>query len=325
MDQEKKVRLMEDRLRREADRRGQSVADLSNDVLALGLGALDRQATLDQLRANIVLVTTTSTEFDEVKRAATHPDRGLTFTKVKGEASTYYQLGTVANQRIVAIRLKSMGSFTSAGSAFTCHRVRVETGATTFIIVGTAFGISERMQKVGDVLVSNALILYDDCDVVDMPVVDDLLARLRRFAGRLAGKDPPARYQYTYDNRAIAPANQFWVEKFLAARQIEQQTTVLARKTHVGNLLAGGARIESAAFREQLAARVPVTEAPIVGGEMEAAGVAAVCADERSGWIAVKGISDFATAESRAEIETNRVIAARNAAEFTLDVLRMQR
>jgi nucleoside phosphorylase len=325
MDQEKKARRMEARLQREAERRGQPVDSVRHDMLSLGLGAAERQAALDPLRADIVVVTTTSTEFDEVKRAATHPDRGLTFTKVKGEATNYFQLGTIENQRVVVIRLKSMGSFTSEGSAFTCHRVRVETSATTFIVVGTAFGINEHIQKVGDVLVSNALILYDDCDVADRPVVDGWLARLRRFTERFGGKDPPARFQYNYRDRAIVPATKFWVEKFLAARQIEQQTTVLARKTHVGNLLAGGARIESAAFREHLAARVPVTEAPIVGGEMEAAGVAAVCADELSGWIAVKGISDFATAESRAKIETSRVIAARNAAEFTLDVLRMKR
>lgn len=35
----------------------------------------------------------------------------------------------------------------------------------------------------------------------------------------------------------------------------------------------------------------------------------------------VKGVSDFATPESRGAIAESRVIAAKNAAEFTLDML----
>jgi adenosylhomocysteine nucleosidase len=91
----------------------------------------------------------------------------------------------------------------------------------------------------------------------------------------------------------------------------------------VGTMLSGGARIESGAYREELVGHVPALEPPIVGGEMEAMGAisAALTDPEEPGWIVVKGVADFADAESRAVIEQTRKVAARAAATVVLRAL----
>jgi nucleoside phosphorylase len=89
----------------------------------------------------------------------------------------------------------------------------------------------------------------------------------------------------------------------------------------VGVVLSGGARVESARFRDELLEQLPPLEPAVIGGEMEAAGAVAASSPEEAGWIVVKGISDFADAASRARIEETRETAARNAARVVLRAL----
>ncbi len=247
--------------------------------------------------ADVLLVTAVSCEFDALKDAARA--RGLFWKRQRGIAADYFDLGEVGGQRVAVIQLKSMGSFSRSGSAFTCYRAMLETGATSVIAVGIAFGIDEEGQRIGDILLPESLHLYDEVDVVD------------------EGDE----YRYVYPARSIAHASEVWVERFRAAWRTRRSAAPDAVEIYSGRLLAGGARIESKRFREHLCERVGTTEVKVIGGEMEAAGVAAACAASGGSWALVKAVSDFATVESRARIHETREVAAASAADFTLATL----
>jgi nucleoside phosphorylase len=256
------------------------------------------EGTTDVLRADVLLVTAVASEETALKSVALAS--GLRWDRRKGAAATYYHIGELRGRRVAALRLKSMGSFSATGSAFTCHRAMVESEATTILAVGIAFGISEEWQMVGDMLIAESLHLYDEADVID---------------------DAETGYRYVYGPKATVPASAEWVERFRTAATTGAETPSGVARHHVGKMLAGGARIESRAFRELLRRRVEVDGTVVVGGEMEAAGIAAACSAAGADWAVVKAVADFATSESRATISETRDLAANTAALFTLKTL----
>lgn len=299
MAENKKAAALQRRLQREAELREQPVDDVREALVALGLGVAERRRKQEELAAEVLLITAGNAERDELLSEAAQ--RGLKIKKQSGEAATYYKIEGLPRWSVAALRLREMGSFTAKGSAFTCHRARVETGATSILLVGTAFGVDETAQRIGDVLVSESLFLYDDANVED---------------------DTSGGYAYAYGPRAKVPADPAWLARCQNSMVSLTAEGTAAWKVHVGAFLTGGARIASGAFRDHLCARGRAAGITVVGGEMEAAGVAAVCTDDSLGWVAVKGVSDFATAASRAQITPNRVTAARNAAHFVFAMLK---
>ncbi len=268
---------------------------------ALRARLLDRQLELAarnrELQIDVLLMCATETELTQLELAARK--RSLTWEPTMGAVGRYFKLGRVGNDRVSVFRLGAIGSNRADGSAFTCHRARAETGAASVIGVGTAFGIAGS-QEVGDVIVSKSIFLYEECTV--------------RETSSASG----VRRLYPPDAKIMA--SEPWVDRFYALRRAGWMTPSGRAGMHVGTLLAGSKRIESATYRDELVARVPHSDDPVVGGEMEAAGIAAACR-EPAQWVIVKGISDFGTTESRKEIKTTRGLAARAAAECVLDVL----
>jgi nucleoside phosphorylase len=232
------------------------------------------------------------TELEELQKAA--EARRLTWEPVFGTVGEYYSLGHLAGDRVLALKLGAIGSSAPEGSAFTCHRALAETGATSVIGVGTAFAVNEDVQSIGDVLVSTALFLYQESTAHD----DSVLG-----------------VRHTWSAEARIAASQRWVERLRAHKRAGGTPEM-----HFGVVLTGSTRVESARYRDQLANSVPRGDDPIVGGEMEASGIAAACRDPAQ-WVVVKGISDFGTRQSRKQLKATRVAAARSAANCVLDVL----
>lgn len=292
--------ILEQRLRAEAERRGEPIEPVRDALLRLGLDAarLDREARA--VASDIVLVTATSTEHEQLEQAA--KDLGFSFEKIPRPSLDYYRLGLVGTNRVVAIRV-SMGAFSPDGAAARCIQARAETQATTIMLIGTAFGIAPEQQRISDVIVSESVFLYDDRTVVD-----------------IAGK-----YEVRYAPSARKSASRTWHDRFRRLREQYLRDGV-AERVDVGVILSGGARIESAAFRDELLARLPAMDPPVVGGEMEGMGAvsAALATDpEDPGWVIVKGISDFADASSRSRIKVTRAGAARASAMAVLRVLQL--
>ncbi|MCE9572482.1 MAG: hypothetical protein K8W52_04940 [Deltaproteobacteria bacterium] len=295
--------ILEQRLVAEAERRGEPIEVVREAVLRRGLDAAQGERQVRALAADVVLVVATSTEQHELEQAA--KELGLGFDVQPGRTGDYFRLGNVGANRVAAMRV-SMGAFSPDGAAARCIQARAETQATTIILVGTAFGIDPGRQKIGDVIVSESVFLYDDREVID--------------AGDNAGG-----YIVRYPPTARKVASGTWHDRFrrLAGHYLQDGN---AAKIDLGIILSGGARIESAAYRDELVAGLPRMDQPVIGGEMEGMGAisAALSTDpDDPGWVVVKGISDFADAPSRSKIKDTRAAAARASAKAVLRVLQL--
>ena len=302
--------IVEQRLRTEAERRKAPVEVVRYAVLRRGLDAAQSDRQARAVAADVVLVTATPTEHHELERAA--KELGFGLTAQPGRAGDYYRLGDVGTNRVVAMRV-SIGAFSPDGAAARAARsiqARAETQATTIMLIGTAFGIDQARQNIGDVIVSESVFLYDDRRIVD------------------ADKESARKYKVMYPSTpstARKVASGTWHDRFrrLAEQYLQDGT---AEKVDLGVILSGGARIESAAYRDEVVASLPPMDQPVIGGEMEGMGAisAALSTDPYDpGWVVVKGTSDFADAPSRLKIKETRAVAARASAMAVLRVLQL--
>ncbi len=236
----------------------------------------------------------TSTEHDQLKARAAA--LGLSFAKRKGRFGSYYDLGTVGANRVLAVKTQ-IGAFGHRGSAASALLYLSETGATGIVSVGMCFGIDRTAQKVGDVLVSSGLVAYDDREVCDQPTT---------------------RWDYRYRNPALYRSKGSLYA--MLQRSITQLGGSAGYGARTGALLTGGARISSRDYRDMLVEKLSVCGEPIVGGEMEGAGLLSSSDPGDPVWIVVKGICDFADSPTRAT-DAERTLACRNACDFLLKAL----
>lgn len=299
--------INERRLDAEARRRGRTIDETRALILERGLAFEAEERARKQrereLAADLILLTTGMTEFRELRTAA--QSLGYPFETRSSASQEYHHLGEINAAKVATARVESMGSF---GAVFSSLQAHVDTGATTLVLIGTAFGIDRGSQGIGDVLIGRSVLLYDRRRAVE-----------HNGGHRLVPLDD-----------AIVRANETELRRFLRAAERFATEGTLPFRMNSCALLSGGALIESARYRDELVARFVDVEPLILGGEMEAGGVVAVCARQRLSWIVVKGVCDFADTTSRSNepsvspalsLDDARTIAARNAAEFVLRAL----
>ncbi|HEY4241936.1 MAG TPA: hypothetical protein VGM88_19085 [Kofleriaceae bacterium] len=277
---------------------------------------------MERTSSEYILVVATRTEEEQLEAATV--ELGLPFTKRHGEAGDYYDLGKIGGDRgnrVVAIKV-DMGPFGFRGSASSVIRHRVAFSAQGVICLGMAFGIDAATQDIGDVLVSQALLPYDNRDVVcDNGFVARVVARVR---------GEPA-HRYDYSRVGVFPAREALFRLFERHHTIRPDGS---RRVHVGSLLSGGSRVFCAGYRDRLVTEVrrDIVAAtakgepramlpPIIGGEMEGVGLLSASRKRSPSWIVVKGISDFADGRGRASLPARRDLACRNSARFVLEAL----
>ena len=106
--------ILEQRLRAEAERRGEAIESVRDDLLRRGLDAARADREARAVASDIVLVTATPTEHEQLEQAA--KELGTDFAKLPGRYGPYSRLGLVGTNRVVAIRV-SMGAFAPDGAA----------------------------------------------------------------------------------------------------------------------------------------------------------------------------------------------------------------
>jgi nucleoside phosphorylase len=255
-------------------------------------------------QCTLLLFVATPAEEDALRQVAVA--RGMPFERINDPTlGEYHWLGQVGNEVVIAVRPSReggrlvMGALGRLGSAAKAIRFQEATGASGIVQLGMAFGVSPSAQQIGDVLVSSSLILYDNRDVLP---------------------DPANNHRCIVDYSQATPhrARAALVELFMR----EAESGAHSFGVHVGAILSGSARIRCANFRDELVHAVPAGRDPVVGGEMEGAGLlAASAATNLPIWCVVKGISDFADKDRDQTIAKGRAIACRNAAEFVLSAL----
>lgn len=254
------------------------------------------------IECDLLIFVATSTEYDELKRASI--EIGLEWRKQASAIGEFWSIGTLGGYRVLVVRTE-MGAVGPTGSTRQAHFYLAATEAQGIICLGMAFGISRAHQAVGTVLVSDSLFPYDVRDVIVDP-------------------DRADAWVYRYDAEATSHAATTYPAKADLRAQLWQHaaTATLTHSVQFGCLLTGSARIRSPAYRNELVMRCANVAPNIVGGEMEGLGLLSLAERDRSHWIVVKGICDFADEQQIGDAKLNRRLACANASRFVLGALR---
>jgi len=303
------------------------------------------------IKGDVLLLVSVSSEEEKLKEAAQILDLQFEERSIdspQGEKIKFYSLGKIGNNIVHAVRTE-MGPFSYGGSASKAIYFRIFTGATAIVQLGKAYGIDQRLQNIGDVVVSSSVIPYD------RRIVLPITSKIKQYPNDMTGDDSvhtervpeydttgalsmlgtidgseakyaphspsdraPNEYLIDYSPAKRHKSNKVLLEVFLRASQNEEYDY----QVFFGGILSGGAQIRSRQFLGELIKGVPQEDDGIVGGEMEGVGLLSVSPRDNPIWIIVKGISDFADANRDSIIEQSRPIACLNAAKFVLSALK---
>lgn len=139
------------------------------------------------------------------------------------------------------------------------------------IMVGVAFGINPKKQKIGDVLVSKKIINYEVARVNEGKEKGEYNITPR-------GDDPQSGLLLYNCFTNILDWNYFLTKK--------RKASIIS-----GNILSGEKLVDNIEYRNFLKDKFPKT----IGGEMEGSGVSSACQNQDlTEWIVIKGICDWA-------------------------------
>ena len=203
--------------------------------------------------------------------------------------NTYHDLGVVGDARVFMVQTE-MGADGPSGSTLTVQEAIQALSPNAVILVGIAFGIDSKKQRIGDILVSRQLSLYD----------------LKRVGTTLQGTPE------IISRGDRPPASTRLVNRFKSA-QIDWHEP----KVWPGLLLSGGSLIDNIDFRDQLRGFEP----DAIGGEMEGVGLYSAAHRAKKDWIIVKAICDWADGQKRRNKKQRQKLAATNAVKFVIHVL----
>jgi nucleoside phosphorylase len=238
---------------------------------------------------DVLLVTATQVETQAVLSAC-QQETGHPFTRQFLEEGVYYDLQAISGARTFLVQ-SEMGAGGLAGSMLTVEEGIRVLSPSAVLLVGIAYGMQVKDQRMGDILVSRQLLGYE----------------LQRV-----GKDRSGEWDIRVrgDRPQASPR--------LLARVRSGLLDWTGPAVHVGLLLSGDKLVDNIDFREQLRQLEPEA----IGGEMEGAGLYAAAQRKRVDWIVVKSICDWADGRKGYQKSQRQRTAAENAANFTVHVLR---
>jgi nucleoside phosphorylase len=239
---------------------------------------------VEKPRPDLVLVTV-----NEHETKAVH-DAFLGATRTEGipvslEGRLYHNLGII-NGTTVYHAISEMGSSGPGAMQQVVDKAIRALDPAAVIAVGIAFGVSEKDQSIGDILLSKQIQLYE----------------LQR-AGReivLRGDKPHATTRL--------------INHFEAFKQVRWKGATV----RTGLILSGEKLIDDKDYRDQLV----TLQVEAVGGEMEGAGLYVASADHKVDWVVVKAICDWADGNKKVNKKQRQKKAAKNAAKFIVESLK---
>jgi formylglycine-generating enzyme required for sulfatase activity/nucleoside phosphorylase len=237
----------------------------------------------DVSSADVLIVTATKVEskavLDAFAELTGQPARIVTKNR-----RTYRDLGAVGDTRVF-LALTEMGSGGLGASQQAVQKGIEALQPGAVLLVGIAFGVDEKKQRIGDILVSRQLQLYD-------------LQRISKDQIILRGDKPhasPTLIDY------FRHADLDWNDA----------------KVEFGLILSGEKLVDNLDYREQLQRLAPEA----LGGEMEGAGLYVACQEAKVDWIVIKAICDWADGHKKRNKTARQQLAAGNAAAFVAHAL----
>ncbi|PRY18883.1 macro domain-containing protein [Pseudosporangium ferrugineum] len=191
-------------------------------------------------------------------------------------------LASVAGRRVAAISLAAVGN---SGSAAGAQQAIDRWHPADLVLIGIAAGVGTKEIRLGDVLVAETIVGYEP--------------------GRHDGQGLHRRPDVHRSSFALLAA-----ARAVAAATRPQE----GPQVHFGNVLAGEKVLADEAVFAELRRNWPTT----VGAEMEGLGVATAAHRNGTGFLLVKGVSDFA---DRRKDDAWQDRAALAAAQFVTEVL----
>ena len=232
----------------------------------------------------IILLVATDVEFDAAVSLAgiweSLPDRTYSFGEYK-----YYDLGF--KYPVLLHRCRKGANTPGSAAMRTVHAI-AKLKPYAVIAAGIAFGLQERKQHLGDLILAEQIQLYE--------------IQKKRSRGPVSRGDKPS--------TSTVLSN--WLGDNITAWS---RTTTRRRRpaVHSGLLLSGEKLVDDPSFVEYLLK----LEAEALGGDMEAAGVYVATHGTSTEWIAVKGICDF----GKGKTDDCQFDAATNAFDFIYHTL----
>ena len=236
-------------------------------------------------QADVLIVTATPVESKAVI-AAFKELTGQTNPPVPIGGRTYRDLGVVGDTQVF-LALTEMGSGGLGASQQAVQKGIEALRPGAVLLVGIAFGVDEKKQRIGDILISQQLQLYD-------------LQRSGKGQIVLRGDKPHASARL--------------IDHF---RHADLDWDGSKARIEFGLILSGEKLVDNLDYREQLQRLVPEA----IGGEMEGAGLYVACQDAKVDWIVVKAICDWADGNKKRNKTARQQLAARNAAAFVVHAL----
>jgi len=236
----------------------------------------------------LLLVTATNLETEHLHAELTPYGGETEILVIHNENYTYY-IGVFGNYLAAHVQCGTMGSISRDSSISTINEAISFFKPKITLMVGIAFGVDDKEQHIGDVLVSECITPYNFKKVQNG---DDIIR--------------------TND----APASRLLLNKFKSALSWEfLLKDNMKAKMICAPILSGEELINDLARRDQLVKAKPTAK----GGEMEGVGLYSA-ADSKCEWILVKGICDFADGNKDADKDANQILAMQSAVSLCKDV-----
>ena len=243
------------------------------------------------MEIDLLLVTVTEVETKSVF-AVFREATGQEAKPIPVADKVFHDLGTINGTRAWLVQ-SEMGAGGLGAAQQTVQKGIEAVSPSAVIMVGIAFGVNEKKQEIGDILISRQLVPYD----------------FQKVATSVQGR----RIERNFILRDDRPHCSGWLfDTFRGAAHYWKGQTI-----HVGQVLTGEKLIDNLDYREELVELAPEA----IGGEMEGRGLYVACQDKKVDWILVKAISDWADGKKRRNKKARQELAASNAAKFILHVL----
>lgn len=232
---------------------------------------------IDAQRYNILIITATDTEtkaFHEVMV-------GDVLRVICGDY-TYY-LGRVGQYNVIHVQCSQMGSLSPGGSSQTTNvaLLRDWPQIKAVMMVGICFGVDEKSQQIGDVVVATSI---------------------KNYETRRVGKKEEISRGGTYQ------ADKCLCNAFNNLKLTWENIGIddKEKKLVLGEYISGEQLVDNKKNRNKLLSETPEAKA----GEMEGNGLIAACVSARTPWILVKAICDFADGKKGKDKKKKQAIAA---------------
>jgi nucleoside phosphorylase len=251
---------------------------------------LDKYVDLSQpLTADVLVVTATTVENDSFLDGL----KAFGFSqhqKIFSGVSSCMLFPSVYGTAIALVRAQ-MGSLGPGGSALTVAEAIRTVRPRAVIMVGIAFGVDRARQKIGEVLIAEQLLDYETKRIGTGPSGEL----------RIEARGPRT------------PASARLIDRFHAARLHCKGLSI-----SYGLVLSGDKLVDNVDYRKEI--NTMAVEA--IGGEMEGRGLYAAASRANVDWLLVKAICDWADGRKKYQKKARQLLAARNAAEAVILVIR---